>query len=77
MVQNSWIMHANPTGMKWNDPFKISNAEIPVLGTLLDRFDQIYAVNEFTSQEESSEVFRRWQTYEILYPVPNRRTKMA
>jgi len=46
------IATANPTGMKWNDPFKINNAEIPVLGTLLDRFDQIYAVNEFVSEEE-------------------------
>ena len=39
--------------MKWNDPFKISNVEIPVLGPLLDRFDQVYAVNEFGSEEES------------------------
>ena len=28
------IATANPTGMRWNDPFKISNSEIPVLGTL-------------------------------------------
>jgi replicative DNA helicase Mcm len=49
------IATANPTGMRWDDPLKISNTEIPVLGTLLDRFDQIYAVNDFTSEEECRE----------------------
>lgn len=49
------IATTNPTGVRWNDPLKISNTEIPILGTLLDRFDQIYAVNEFGSDEESRE----------------------
>jgi len=46
------IATANPTGTKWNDPSKISNGEIPVLSTLLDRVDQVYAVNDFISEEE-------------------------
>lgn len=46
------IATANPTRMRWSDPLKISNAEIPVLVTLRDRFDQIYAVSEFTSEKE-------------------------
>jgi replicative DNA helicase Mcm len=53
------IATTNPTGVRWNDPLKISNAEIPVLGTLLDRFDQIYAINEFGSEEESREYAQR------------------
>jgi replicative DNA helicase Mcm len=47
------IATANPRGMKWNDQSKISSTEIPVLATLLDRFDQVYAVSEFMSEEES------------------------
>lgn len=53
------IATANPTGVKWNDPFKIDSSEIPVLLTLLDRFDQIYAVGEFGSEEESREYAER------------------
>ena len=51
------IAIANPTGVRWNVPFKISNTEIPALGTLLDRFDQIYAASEFGSEDENSAVF--------------------
>lgn len=46
------IATTNPRGTSWNNSSKISNTEIPVLGTLLDRFDQIYSVSEFTSDEE-------------------------
>ncbi len=53
------VATANPTGVKWNDAFKIDSSEIPVLLTLLDRFDQIYAVGEFGSEEESREYAER------------------
>ena len=46
------IATANPTGIKWNDPFKIDSSEIPVLRTLIDRFDQVYAVGEFGSEQD-------------------------
>jgi len=46
------IATANPRGMKWNDTSRISNTKIPVLATLLDRFDQVYPVSEFMSEEE-------------------------
>ena len=36
------IATANPTQSTWNDSQKVSNDEIPMLRTLLDRFDQIY-----------------------------------
>ena len=53
------VATANPTGTKWNDPVKISNVEIPVIKSLLDRFDQIYAFNESSSPQEDREYAQR------------------
>ena len=47
------IATSNPLNSEWNDHYKISHSEMPILKPLLDRFDQISAFNDFASMEES------------------------
>jgi DNA replicative helicase MCM subunit Mcm2 (Cdc46/Mcm family) len=46
------VATTNPIGFKWNDPYKVSNTEMPIMRPLLDRFDQIFTFSEFASIEE-------------------------
>jgi hypothetical protein len=47
------IATANPTQSTWNDSQKVSNDEIPMLRTLLDRFDQIYPFRDNMDVEQT------------------------
>ena len=47
------IATSNPLNSEWNDHYKISHSEMPILKPLLDRFDQISAFDDFSSLEES------------------------
>ena len=47
------IATSNPLNSEWNDHYKISYSEMPILKPLLDRFDQISAFDDFSSLEES------------------------
>ena len=47
------IATSNPLNSEWNDHYKISHSEMPILKPLLDKFDQISAFNDFASMEES------------------------
>ena len=49
------IATANPVGSKWNDPQVISNDEINLRKSLLDRFTQIYGFRDHMTEEQTKE----------------------
>ena len=53
------IATSNPLNSEWNDHYKISHSEMPILKPLLDRFDQISAFDDFPSLEESRTYARK------------------
>jgi DNA replicative helicase MCM subunit Mcm2 (Cdc46/Mcm family) len=53
------IATANPTQSTWNDKQKVSNDEIPILKTLLDRFDQIYPFRDSMDLKETYEFVQK------------------
>jgi MCM P-loop domain len=55
----SIIATANPNQSRWNDRQKVSNDEIPMLRTLLDRFDQIYPFRDSMNLEQTQEFVDR------------------
>lgn len=53
------IATANPIQSTWNDNQKVSNDEISILKTLLDRFDQIYPFRDNMNVEQTYEFVQR------------------
>jgi MoxR-like ATPase len=49
------IATANPVGSKWNNPQVISNDEINLRKSLLDRFTQIYGFRDMMTEDQTKE----------------------